>query len=86
MPAALTLHDIPDDLYAALRENADSFGISMNKAAKALLSSALGLVRREKPDHDKDLAPFFGGLDDDLWRKAKETVMAARRLEPEDLA
>ena len=43
MPAAITLHNIDDDLYAALRENAERAGVSLNRAAKALLDGALGL-------------------------------------------
>lgn len=84
MPAALTLHDIDDDLYTALRANADSLGTSMNRAAKALLASALGLVRRKKEDHDKELSPFFGGLDNATWSRAKAAIAEFRRIEPED--
>ena len=84
MPNALTLHDIPDDLYDALRADAARVGTSMNKAAKALLASALGLLTPRHPNHDSELAPFFGGLDTELWSRAKECVAASRRVEPED--
>lgn len=84
MPYALTLHDIPDDLYAAMRADANRVGTSMNKSAKALLASALGLLKTRRPDHDKELAPFFGGLDDELWISAKQSVADSRRIEPKD--
>ncbi len=86
MPYALTLHDIPDDLYEALRADAERVGTSMNKAAKTLLASALGLLKSKRPNHDKELAPFFGGLDDALWISAKKSVADSRRIEPKDWA
>ena len=42
--SALTLHTIDDNLAFALRRYADDLGTSLNKAAKALLSGALGLT------------------------------------------
>lgn len=48
MSYALTLHDIPDDLYAALRAEADRLGTSMNRAAKSMLAAATGLVRPKR--------------------------------------
>lgn len=56
MSYALTIHDIPDDLYEALRAEAASLGTSMNKAAKALMSSALGLVTSKRRN---EFADFF---------------------------
>lgn len=86
MSYALTIHDIPDDLYEALRAEAASLGTSMNKAAKALMSSALGLVNRKRPDHSAELAPFYGGLDDETWSAARESVAEGRKIDPEDWA
>ena len=86
MSYAITLHDIPDDLYAALRAEADRLGTSMNRAAKSMLAAAAGLVRTRQPDHDAELAPFFGGLDDTTWRSAKKAVAESRIIDPEDWA
>lgn len=42
--SALTLHSMDDNLVLALHRHAAELGTSLNQAAKALLSSALGLV------------------------------------------
>lgn len=62
MPNALTLHDIPDDLYEALRADAARLGTSMNKAAKALLASALGLVKPRRPNHSVEFRSLAGSI------------------------
>ena len=45
---ALTLHSMDDNLVLALHRHAAELGTSLNQAAKALLSSALGLVAAEE--------------------------------------
>lgn len=81
MPAALTLHDIPDDLYAALRANADSLGTSMNRAAKALLSKALGLVKTKRRN---EFAEFFANgpyITDEEAEELHNAVRECRQID-----
>lgn len=83
MPAAITLHNIDDDLYAALRENAERTGVSLNRAAKALLAGALGLVRRKKPDHTADFAALAGSISAEDAAALRRAVAERRTIDEE---
>lgn len=83
MPAAITLHDIDDDLYAALRENAARAGTSLNRAAKALLASALGLVHRKRPDHVAEFAALAGTITAEDAAALRRAVAAQRTIDEE---
>ena len=84
MPYALTLHDIPDDLYEALRADADRVGTSMNKAAKALLASALGLLKSKRPNHVSDFLALAGTLSDEEAAQMREAVAECRTIDWND--
>ena len=84
MPYALTLHDIPDDLYAALRADADRVGTSMNKAAKALLASALGLLKAKRPNYVADFRALAGSISDDEADELREAVAECRTIDWKD--
>ena len=84
MPYALTLHDIPDDLYAALRADADRVGTSMNKAAKALLASALGLLKAKRPNYVDDFRALAGSISNDEADELREAVAECRTIDWKD--
>ncbi len=84
MPYALTLHDIPDDLYAALRADADRVGTSMNKAAKAILASALGLLKAQRPNYVDDFRALAGSISDDEADELREAVAECRTIDWKD--
>lgn len=84
MPYALTLHDIPDDLYAALRADADRVGTSMNKAAKAILASALGLLKTKRPNYVDDFRALAGSISDDEADELREAVAECRTIDSKD--
>ncbi len=84
MPYALTLHDIPDDLYAALRADADRVGTSMNKAAKAILASALGLLKAKQPNYEDDFRALAGSISDDEADELREAVAECRTIDWKD--
>lgn len=85
MPAVLTLHALDPDLSRRLSSYAKKEKKSLNQSAKELLASALGIVRRKNAtDHDAELAPFFGCLDDAVWARAKEAQKDFDRIEAED--
>ena len=84
MPYALTLHDIPDDLYEALRADADRVGTSMNKAAKALLASALGLLKPKRPNHVSDFLALAGAISDEEAAQMREAVAECRTIDWKD--
>ena len=84
MPYALTLHDIPDDLYAALRADADRVGTSMNKAGKALLASALGLLKAKRPNYVDDFRALAGSISNDEADELREAVAECRTIDWKD--
>ena len=81
MPNALTLHDIPDDLYEALRADAARIGTSMNKAAKALLASALGLLKPRHPDHVAEFRALAGSISREEADEMRTAVSECRTVD-----
>ena len=85
MPADLTLHALDPALSCGLASYAKRERKSLNQSAKELLASALGIVRRKvATDHDAELAPFFGCLDDATWARARKAQKDFERIDPED--
>ena len=85
MPAVLSLHALDPVLSRRLSAYAKRERKSLNQSAKELLASALGIVRRKAAtDHDAELAPFFGCLDDATWARAKAVQKDFERIDPED--
>ncbi len=85
MTDVLTLHAIDPLLGRSLSAYAKRERKSLNQSAKELLASALGLARRKHAtDHDAELAPFFGCLDDKTWSSAKRALEDFDRVDPED--
>ncbi len=84
MPYALTLHDIPDDLYEALRLDAERVGTSMNKTAKALLASALGLLKSKRPNHVADFLALAGSISDEEADQMRKAVAECRTIDWKD--
>ncbi len=84
MPYALTLHDIPDDLYEALRSDADRVGTSMNKAAKTLLASALGLLKPARPNYADAFRSLAGAISDEEAAEMHEAVAECRTIDSKD--
>ncbi len=85
MSDVLTLHAIDPLLSRSLAAYAKRERKSLNQSAKELLASALGLIHRKTAtNHDAELAPFFGCLDDETWTKAKTALEDFGRIDPED--
>lgn len=85
MTTVLTLHALDPALSRGLSAYAKRERKSLNQSAKELIATALGLVRRKVAvDHDAELAPFFGRLDDETWTKAKSSLKDFDRVDPED--
>ncbi|MBP1589419.1 MAG: hypothetical protein IJT88_01900 [Kiritimatiellae bacterium] len=62
---SLSLHGIDDELSAALSSYADREKLSLNKAVKKLLASALGLTAAPKVSHLAELEAGAGALSED---------------------
>ena len=84
MPYALTLHDIPDDVYAALRADAERIGTSMNKAAKTLLASALGLLKPARPNYEDSFRALAGAISDEEAAEMRQAVAECRTVDWKD--
>ena len=84
MSYALTLHDIPTDLYEALRADAGRLGTSMNRAAKTLLSSALGLVRPERPVYTDAFRALAGSISESEADEMRAAAADFRKIDPKD--
>jgi len=59
---SITVHDLDSELYTSLRSQAESQGLSLNKAVKQLLRKSLGLTH--KRSERRDFSKFFG-----IWSK-----------------
>ena len=69
--SALTLHSMDDNLVLALHRHAAELGTSLNQAAKALLSNALGLIAT-----DERKSPGFMKFAGKISSKDAESMMS----------
>ena len=80
-----TVRGVDKDLDRVIRETAQEYGISVNKAAVALLRRAAGLDtpanRKGPPYHDLD--ELAGSLRRDEAAKLLETVKESRKIDAE---
>ena len=59
-------------------------GTSMNKAAKALLASALGLLNSRRPNHVSDFLALAGAISDEEAAQMRESVAECRTIDWKD--
>ena len=83
MPAALTLHNIDDELYAAVRDYAAETKTSLGAAFKQLARRALGLPTAEEQERIAAVNALFGRLSEEDVKPLREALAAQRRIEPE---
>lgn len=83
MPAALTLHNIDDELYAAVRDYAAEAKTSLGAAFKQLARRALGLPTAEEQERIAAVNALFGRLSEEDVKPLREALAAQRRIEPE---
>ena len=87
MPAALTLHNIDDELYAAVRNYAAEAKTSLGAAFKQLARRALGLpTAEEKARIDawrKWEERYRGVFSEEDVKAMHEALAEQRRIEPE---
>ena len=83
MPAALTLHNIDDELYAAVRDYAAEAKTSLGAAFKQLARRALGLPTVEEQERIDAVNALFGRLSEEDVKPLREALAAQRRIEPE---
>ncbi len=83
MPAALTLHNIDDELYAAVRDYAAEAKTSLGAAFKQLARRALGLPTAEEQERIDAVNALFGRLSEEDAKPLREALAAQRRIEPE---
>lgn len=83
MPAALTLHNIDDELYAAVRDYAAEAKTSLGAAFKQLARRALGLPTAEEQERIDAVNALFGRLSEEDVKPLREALAAQRRIEPE---
>ncbi len=83
MPAALTLHNIDDELYAAVRDYAAESKTSLGAAFKQLARRALGLPTAEEQERIAAVNALFGRLSEEDVKPLREALAAQRRIEPE---
>ena len=83
MPAALTLHNIDDELYAAVRDYAAEAKTSLGAAFKQLARRALGLPTADEQERIDAVNALFGRLSEEDVKPLREALAAQRRIEPE---
>ena len=59
---SITIHDLESELYASLRSQAASQGLSLNKTIKQILRESLGFANKRAKK--RDLSKFVG-----VWSK-----------------
>ena len=87
MPAALTLHNIDDELYAAVRDYAAETKTSLGAAFKQLARRALGLPTAEELERidawKRWEKKYVGTLSAEDVKAMKEALEAQSQIEPE---
>lgn len=83
MPAALTLHNIDDELYAAVRDYAESTKSSLGGAFKQLARRALGLPTEEEQERTDAVNALFGILSEEDVAPLREALALQSQIEPE---
>ena len=83
MSTALTLHNIDDELYAAVRDYAAEAKTSLGAAFKQLARRALGLPTAEEQERIDAVNALFGRLSEEDVKPLREALAAQRRIEPE---
>lgn len=81
---SMTIHDIDPQLAELIKSRAQSEGVSINKAIKKLLETALGIRIAPQKKNLEDFREFCG-----LWTEAdlkefEEKTADARTIHPED--
>ena len=87
MPAALTLHNIDDELYAAVRDYAAEAKTSLGSAFKQLARRALGLPTAEEQERidawKRWEEKYAGSFSAEDVKTMHEALAAQRQIEPE---
>lgn len=83
MPAALTLHNIDDELYAAVHAYAAEAKTSLGTAFKQLARRALGLPTAEEQERIDAWKALYGCLSEEDVRPLREALEWQSQIEPE---
>ena len=83
MSTALTLHNIDDELYAAVRDYAERSKSSLGAAFKQLARRALGLPTEEEQTRMDAVNAMFGILSEDDVTPLREAMALQSQIEPE---
>lgn len=83
MPAALTLHNIDDELYAAVHAYAAETKTSLGAAFKQLARRALGLPTAEEQERIDAVNSLFGSLTEEDVKPLREALEWQSQIEPE---
>ena len=83
MPTALTVHNIDDELYAAVQTYAAEAKTSLGAAFKQLARRALGLPTAEEQARIDAANALFGCLSEEDVRPLREALEWQSQIEPE---
>lgn len=83
MSTALTIHNIDDELYAALRSYAAEAKTSLGAAFKTLARRALGLPTEEEQARIDSVNALFGRISHDDAKPLYEAIDWQSKVEPE---
>lgn len=79
----LTLRKIPPDIEKKLRVHSKKNGMSLNKYAVSLLSTAMGREDSPAPKRKRDLSRFLGSMSSDNARMFTENTRDFRTIDRE---
>lgn len=80
---SITIHNLDGELYAKLKDQADSLGLSLNKLVKRLLRSQMGL----DPTHNKkkrDLSFMVNPMSDKEFAQFQESLKVFDQIDPRE--
>lgn len=83
MSAAITIHNIDDEMYAALRERASSAKQSLNRTIKELMRIALGLPTAEERERIEAWKKVCGSISKEDGEEWLKTLKPFEQIEPE---
>ena len=81
---SITIHKLEPDLAERIEKRAKLEGVSLNRAVKSILRSALGLSKPPPVDHREDFLDLFGAWSSDESADFDARIRECRKIEPND--
>jgi len=81
---SITIYELDDHLYAAIRDRAKHERISLNKTIKKLLEKSLGLKPKDEDNPKKEFIDIFGVWSEEEACEFDRTTEEFAKIDSED--